>query len=379
MVYGNNITLTMFKREWNGVNIFCCRHNKWYSTPRKCSEPKKVNFLFPPSDIKLEIKYDSVDPLRMYAACTLNNSNPACRANFRAASEVIGLERNSSNTSLPRGAWKTKYVVRLNVSKEDDGKDVTCAAECADFQDLELRDTKTIKVPYHPVIKFNISGPMLSITKGERAQVKCIADSFPASNISWIEKTDKGVKAKKQCDNKQECVLDVNADVISRQHFVCAIRYLQFNDNKTLIINIHEPAKHETVLERNSLPLRENEYNETRNDVVDADDQMEVAYSQQIKKQNVATVCEDTYAEVDKTRNKEQPATCSATESQRTEDGQLMYVDLEFNADRKMPKEAVVKRRDSPTEYVGIDFAKTAAYVAEENDTTEMDSIYVNQ
>jgi hypothetical protein len=45
MLYGNNITLTMFKREWNGVNIFCCRHNKWYSTPRKCSEPKKVYFL----------------------------------------------------------------------------------------------------------------------------------------------------------------------------------------------------------------------------------------------------------------------------------------------------------------------------------------------
>jgi hypothetical protein len=88
---------------------------------------------------------------------------------------------------------------------------------------------------------------MLSITKGQRAQVKCIADSFPASNISWIEKTDKGVKAKKQCDNKQECVLDVNADVISRQHFVCAIRYLQFNDNKTLIINIHEPGKKDLV------------------------------------------------------------------------------------------------------------------------------------
>jgi hypothetical protein len=58
-----------------------------------------------------------------------------------------------------------------------------------------------------------------------------------------------------------------------------------------------------------------------------------------------------------------------------------MYVDLEFNADRKMPKETVVKRRDSPTEYVGIDFAKTAANIAEENNTedTEMDSIYVNQ
>jgi hypothetical protein len=56
-----------------------------------------------------------------------------------------------------------------------------------------------------------------------------------------------------------------------------------------------------------------------------------------------------------------------------------MYVDLEFNEDGKMSKEAVIKRLDSPTEYVGIDFAKTAAYIAEENDTAEMDIIYINQ
>jgi hypothetical protein len=56
-----------------------------------------------------------------------------------------------------------------------------------------------------------------------------------------------------------------------------------------------------------------------------------------------------------------------------------MYVDLEFNEDGKTPKKPVVKRGDSPTEYVAIHFAKTAAYVADENDATEMDSIYANQ
>jgi hypothetical protein len=83
----------------------------------------------------------------MYAVCTLNNSNPACTANFTAASISIGSERNSINMSIPHGAWKTEYVVNLNVSKEDNGKDVTCAAECAEFQDLDLRDTKKIKLP----------------------------------------------------------------------------------------------------------------------------------------------------------------------------------------------------------------------------------------
>ncbi|XP_060582632.1 uncharacterized protein LOC132739011 [Ruditapes philippinarum] len=147
LLYNNATTLTTFKREWNGKDIICCSYNKWYKKPRYCSKPEQVNFLFPPSDIKLEIKFDSVDPLHMYAVCTLNNSNPVCRANFTAASRIIGSEKNSSNTSLPHGAWKTKYFVHLNVNKKDDGKDVTCAAVCADFQYLELRDTKTIKVP----------------------------------------------------------------------------------------------------------------------------------------------------------------------------------------------------------------------------------------
>jgi hypothetical protein len=59
--------------------------------------------------------------------------------------------------------------------------------------------------------------------------------------------TNKKDKVKKQCDNEKECVLDVNADVISEQYFMCAIRYLQFQDYKTLIVNIHEPGKQDLV------------------------------------------------------------------------------------------------------------------------------------
>jgi hypothetical protein len=88
---------------------------------------------------------------------------------------------------------------------------------------------------------------MLNISIGERAHVKCVADSFPTSKISWIEKSDKEDKIKKQCDYEQECVLDVNADVISKENFVCAIRYLQLSDNKTLIVNIYKSSKQDLV------------------------------------------------------------------------------------------------------------------------------------
>jgi hypothetical protein len=88
---------------------------------------------------------------------------------------------------------------------------------------------------------------MLDITKGERAHVKCTADSVPVSNISWIEMSDKENKIKKQCDYEKECVLDVIANVISKQYFVCAISYLQLNDNKTLIVNIYKSSKQDLV------------------------------------------------------------------------------------------------------------------------------------
>jgi hypothetical protein len=84
---------------------------------------------------------------------------------------------------------------------------------------------------------------MLDITKGERAHVKCTADSVPPSYISWIEMSEKEDKIKKQCDYEKECVLDVNADVISKKYFVCAISYLQLNYKKTLIVNIYTSSK----------------------------------------------------------------------------------------------------------------------------------------
>ncbi|XP_060566474.1 uncharacterized protein LOC132725390 [Ruditapes philippinarum] len=234
-------TLTVANSRMNGhYGVYCGKEAGFTNNV-------SVAVQVPPSDIKLEIKFYSVDPLRMYAVCTLKNSNSVCRANFTASNDIIGSEKNSSSMCLPHGAWKTEYVINLNISQEDNGTYVTCAADCAYFKGLVLRDTKTIQLPYRPVIKFNISRPMLSITKGERAHVKCVADSVPASNISWIELTDKEDKIKKQCDYQQECVLDVNADAISKQHFVCAIRYLKLSNNKTLIVNIYKSSKQDIV------------------------------------------------------------------------------------------------------------------------------------
>jgi hypothetical protein len=50
------------------------------------------------------------------------------------------------------------------------------------------------------------------------------------------------------------------------------------------------------------------------NDVGLADDQLDVKCSQPVKKKKVTTVCNETYAEVDKTSNRTQLGQCSATE-----------------------------------------------------------------
>ncbi|XP_060597934.1 synaptogenesis protein syg-2-like [Ruditapes philippinarum] len=196
LLNNNATTLTTFKREWNGKDIICCSYNKWYRQPRYCSKPEQVNFLFPPSDIKLEINFDSLDPLRMYAVCTLNNSNPACTVNFTTADRIICSERNSSNIRLPNGAWKTKYFVRLDVNKEDDGKDVTCAAVCTHFQDLELRDTKTMKVPHGKEISV-AAGAIVAIVIGS-----IIAGVLIGVVFTWVvlnrKRKVKGLKKQNQ-------------------------------------------------------------------------------------------------------------------------------------------------------------------------------------
>ena len=92
-------------------------------------------------------------------------------------------------------------------------------------------------------IEFNTSGSLLNVVKGEETHVKCSADSSPSSNMTWIEESDQGDIIRRQCDLQPECVLDINTDVISKRRFICAIRYLQIHDNKTLSVNIYKPSK----------------------------------------------------------------------------------------------------------------------------------------
>ena len=65
----------------------------------------------------------------------------------------------------------------------------------------------------------------------------------------------------------------------------------------------------------------------------------------------------------------------------RTEDGQLLYADLDFDPNEIPVKVAAVKRPDPPTEYVDIDYVKTAANKNTGNTSTPLESenIYANQ
>jgi hypothetical protein len=105
------------------------------------------NFLFclvPPTDVMLEVKVDADS--QMYAICTVYGSNPVCNVQFKAPRGIIRSEKSSENISLPHGAWNYVYEVNLNVSEEDNGKDVTCKVECDEFP-VELTDTVKILLP----------------------------------------------------------------------------------------------------------------------------------------------------------------------------------------------------------------------------------------
>jgi hypothetical protein len=102
--------------------------------------------LVPPTDVMLEVKVDEDSLSQMYATCTVYGSNPVCSVQFKAPSGIIGSERFSENISLPHGAWNSVYEVNLNVSEEDNGKDVTCIVKCDEFS-VDLTDTVKILLP----------------------------------------------------------------------------------------------------------------------------------------------------------------------------------------------------------------------------------------
>ncbi|XP_060556920.1 uncharacterized protein LOC132717467 [Ruditapes philippinarum] len=236
-LHTNIITLTTFKKEWNKENITCCRYNEWYKIVRDCPPPKQVNYQFPPTYVMLEVKVDEHRLSRMYATCTVYDSNPACSVQFSAPSGIIGSEKSSENVRLPHGAWNSVYEVNLNVSEEDNGKDVTCIVECDEFP-VDLTDTVKILLPFPPVIRFNISGSTLNISEGDRAHVKCEAESVPASNISWTEELSNEHITKKQCDLSPNCVLNINTDEVSNRRFMCHVHYKTKVDHKYLTVQI---------------------------------------------------------------------------------------------------------------------------------------------
>ncbi|XP_053408465.1 uncharacterized protein LOC123559672 [Mercenaria mercenaria] len=238
-LYTSVVSLTTFERTWNSENVTCCRFNEWYNITSDCSPPQEINFLFPPSTIKLEVKVEQKLPLEIYAVCTIYNSNPACGVNISAPNGVIVSERYTNNLSQPHGAWNSEYAVNLNVSKDDKGEKIECTADCQNFN-VNLKDARSIVLPHAPTIEFNISGSEVTILHGEQTHIKCLAESIPASNISWVEQTDDGNITMKLCQLKTDCVIVVEANLNQQRKFICQTHYLETSDQKTLTVNILE-------------------------------------------------------------------------------------------------------------------------------------------
>ncbi|XP_053408480.1 uncharacterized protein LOC128559830 [Mercenaria mercenaria] len=428
-LYTSVVSLTTFERIWNSENVACCRFNEWYKNKSTCSLPQRMNIMFPPSDIKLEVKAEQKLPLEIYAVCTIYKSNPACGVNISAPNGVIVSERYTNNVSQPHGAWNSEYAVNLNVSKEDNGEKIECTADCQNFA-VDLKDASPM--PHAPTIEFNISGSELTILQEEQAHVKCSAQSIPASDITWVEQTDDENITMHQCQLKTDCVIAIEANLTQQRQFICQTDYLQTSDQKKLTVNIVEKDENRykdldnsasgdnlfiwiilgsclavlfvvvilCLIARNKLrnTKAKLEANQARssanpdgvrskedkleddphgnlNDGAHGADDSEVTYSQPVKNKPSSNA-DATYSEINKTGKSNSSAICSTKTQQ---DGQLLYADLDFDPNDAPLKGAAAKRRNSPTEYVAIDFVKTAAEQAKENEPTEADNIYANQ
>ncbi|XP_060592395.1 uncharacterized protein LOC132747098 isoform X2 [Ruditapes philippinarum] len=112
-----------------------------------------VYVIIPPATITLKIKVEQgLQPPQMYAVCILNDSNPVYKASFMAPSGIIGSEMYSTNSSLSNDAWTAVYAVNLKVSKDDNGKQITCAAVSPDLNEI-LNQSSTVDFLYYSSTK----------------------------------------------------------------------------------------------------------------------------------------------------------------------------------------------------------------------------------
>ncbi|XP_060552904.1 uncharacterized protein LOC132714143 isoform X2 [Ruditapes philippinarum] len=308
----------------------------------------------------LEVKAVSDSPSQMYADCTVYGSNPACNAQIRAHSGIIGSKRSSRNISQPHGAWNSVYAVNLNVSEEDNGKDVTCVVDCDEFS-VDLKDTVKILLPYKvdEDDKYNNKQK----TAGEASD----------KSIIWII--------------LGACVLVVVIIVIAVLFIVFRKKGQTLEDKREGRVHHHTQEGHTRCAIQNSEDrpagnLEESEHaldNDAKENRPEGnlkqsgnDDEVPI-YSQPIKKKTTENP-DNIYAQVNKTR-KTASSPSSANSSKVEKDGQLLYADLAFDPNAAPSKAAVAKQEDSPTEYVDIDYVKTKANKEIDDDPTEQENL----
>ncbi|XP_060567824.1 uncharacterized protein LOC132726512 [Ruditapes philippinarum] len=133
----------------------------------------------------------------------------------------------------------TTYMVFFTVRDHHHMKNVIFSV-MNDALSSPLKATAQMFVIKPPVIGFNISGSTLNISEGERAHVKCKADSVPASNVSWTEELRNGNITKKQCYLTPNCVLNIDTDEVSNTRFKCQVHYKTKVYHKYLTIHIKD-------------------------------------------------------------------------------------------------------------------------------------------
>ncbi|XP_060552902.1 uncharacterized protein LOC132714142, partial [Ruditapes philippinarum] len=257
----------------------------------------------------------------------------------------------------------TTYMVYFTVRDHHHKKNVIFSV-MNDALPSPLKATAQMFVIKPPVIGFNISGSTLDISEGERAHVKCEADSVPASNVSWIEELSNGNRTKKQCNLTPNCVLNIDTDEVSNRRFKCQVHYKTKVYHKYLTIHIKDKVD------------EDDKYNNKQKTTGQASDKSIIwiilgacvlvvviiviavlflvfrKKGQTLQDKREGRVHHDT---------QEGHARCTIQKSEDRPAGQLLYADLAFDPNAAPSKAAVAKQEDSPTEYVDIDYVKTKA------------------
>ncbi|XP_031845663.1 motor axon guidance molcule sidestep isoform X2 [Nomia melanderi] len=179
----NHLFIDKVTRSLWGTKLVCKAQSAPMAAPIVREVP--LDIYLKPAVVKIILSEEQIYAGRPIAArCETWGSSPAAKIIWRLGEQVIG-EPNVSSTQRSNS---TVSKLALALSKDDDGKELTCRAENPRFPGGSLDQIKVLNVAYAPAVAVRLATGYVLDTLREGDDLKLVCDvesNPPPSKIIW--------------------------------------------------------------------------------------------------------------------------------------------------------------------------------------------------